>query len=226
MPNPYIGNDDAAEYVDYYASSSMERDAVQRLYEEGCQRHREKLRKVEAELYPTRAPVVRSKPQIDAFLERVKKLNDKKRLSLIQRENEIYGQPTIHMDPARLQGHVKHMYDDQIRKIQRRSHEAAEIRGDRPIPPAAAKEKEFFRERESLWRPVATSPKRMDGKATLIYDSPRRRAVSAAGAPSKRSLSAEERQRQAHYFSKLSKPLRVHPKVPLQPKDGFNLYVR
>lgn len=234
MPNPFVGNDDAADYLDYYASSSMERDAVQRLHDKGCQRLREARQRVEAQVYPSRPPVIRTQSEVNAFLARNKEAADRKQRNLLALDREIYGGRTssTHMDPARLEGHVKHMYDEQMKRMRRRLAENALIRGDKPLSPRLAQEKELNAERESKWRPVATSPRRQDGKATLLYDSPRRRSVSAGGPATiggsarSTSLTREEREAKERYFKKMSKPLKVHPKVEVKPKDGFNVYVK
>lgn len=222
MPNPFVGNDDAADYLDYYASSSMERDAVHRLYADGCKRHREARQRAEAQLYPSRPPVVRTQEQVDEFLKRVKDAAERKQRKQLALEQQLYGPPpTAHLDPARLEKHVQHMYDEQMKRMRRHRAAAAEIRGDRPPSQRELQEREVNSKRESQWKPVATSPRRQDGKATLVYDSPRRRSASAA---EKRILTSEERDEKARYFEKLSKPLRVYPKVPRTAKDGFNIY--
>ncbi|CUG40397.1 Hypothetical protein, putative [Bodo saltans] len=234
MPNPFVGNDDAADYLEYYASSSMERDAVHRLHNDGCQRQREARQRIEAQVYPSRPPVVRTQDQVNAFLARTKEAADRKQRKLLALDREVYGvkaAATIHLDPARLQTHVKHMYDEQMKKMKRRLAQAAEIRGDRLPSPRELEEREVYMARESKWRPVAHSPKRQDGKETLLYDSPRRRSISAGGGSASGGrlaapLSKEERDAKERYFKKLAKPLKVHPKVPLTPRDGFNVYAK
>jgi hypothetical protein len=231
MPNPYVGNDDAAEYLEYYASSSMERDAVHRLHNDGCQRQREARQRIEAQIYPSRPPVVRTQDQLNAFLHRNKEAADRKQRKLLALDRELYGAKAaaaIHLDPARLEHHVKHMYDEQMRKMKRRLAAQAEIRGDRPPSPRELEVKELYSAREAKWRPVAHSPKRQDGKDTLLYDSPRRRSISAGGGSGRGSsaapLSKEEREAKERYFKKMAKPIRVHEKVPVPPRDGFNVY--
>lgn len=227
MPNPYVGNEDAAEYLLYFASSTMEKESVHRLYDDGIQKKRSALMKAEAELYPCRAPVVRTKEEIESYLERLRELSARRQRKLVSLEQQLYPQPALHMDPKKLEAHVKHMYVDQMKRIRRKEAQTALIRGDAVNNVATTKnelqERDVNKEREAKWRPVAASPQRQDGKATLLYDSPRRRAVSASG---RRKITPEEQKEKQKYFAELAKPLRVYSKVTPKPKDDFNVYVK
>lgn len=219
MPNPFVGNEDAAGYLDYFASSSMERDSVKRLYDEGIHRKREALRKVEADVYPKQQTPVLSNEALTDYLRRVKEAADRRQRKLVTLEQQLYGHPTPLLGKKELNQHVKHMYDDQVRRRQKRLEalESQRANSAKKSVPQKLAEWEVNREREAKWRPVATSPRREDGKRTMVYESPKR-------ASSARPVHRDPAESQAR-LNHLSKPLRVFPKCDVKPKDGFNIYV-
>ena len=214
MPNPFTGNEQAAEYLLRLSSGSMERACVERLYHDGVNNRRTAVLKAEAEMYPQQPTVRRSAEEVDAYLNKIKEFSARRQRNLIELDQQLYRQPVRHMDPLASKAHVKHMHDDQVRRFARhRAERLAQygIKEEKAVPSA-------LRDRESGWRPVATSPQRDDGRRTLGHLSPNR---------VKRSSSAATRtkEQQENYLRRLSKPLRRSEKVEPRGKDDFNLYV-
>lgn len=214
MPNPFTGNEQAAEYLQRLASGSLERACVERLHYDGINNRRAAILKVEAEIYPKQPSVRRSSKEVDAYLSKVKEFSARRQRNLIELDQQLYRQPVRHMDPQSSKAHVKHMHDDQVRRFARHRAERLAHYGITDERPAVSP---TIKERESRWKPVASSPQRDDGRRTLGYLSPNH---------AKRSSSATTRSKdqQENYFRKLSKPLRRSEKVEPRGKDDFNLF--
>ena len=249
MPNPNVGNDEAAMYLAYYASKDMEREAVNRLYSASLQKKQSALLRAEAELYPSQPPVVRTQKQVQEYVEQVVKTDLMKRQQhLLEIERQVYHDPRT-LDPApltptRLKQHVKHMYQDQVQRFRRaeqnRLKEYGLVPEHQPMTsagPASARsssavtpgrnrgsagiaEVDANRQREAKWKPVATSPVHKD---VFLHSKPPGPPVEPAG-------SEKHDMRELHeYFERLAKPLRVwqkaeHTKRRDPREEAFNLY--
>ncbi|RNF12359.1 hypothetical protein TraAM80_00370 [Trypanosoma rangeli] len=222
MPNPYIGNSDAARYIEYYASPRMQRDAVQRLYHKDMQHRQESQRRAEEAVYPPPPRIYRTQREIDDYVNAmVNKEVFRRQKKLAELEWELYHPtPTRYFTEQEMERHVQHMYNQQLRKREHREREKQRLFGVTPIQKKEAQERAKFHELEDNWRPSSLHIKYEDGKQLLVSELA---ALNAAAAPSPATLERETRsQRHAdpERLRLLAQPLRVTPKVQKETKGN------
>ena len=203
MPNPFVGNQHAAAYVDFYASRDMENAAVDRLYQQGMRHHQLTLKHATAAWKPAQPSVVRSAAEIEAY---ATKLCDEelknRRSSLNELEQQMYPLHQRQLTHDAMQQHIQHMYADQMTIKQRR----AQRRGAMQKPPPVAND---VVKSDSPWKLALRSPPRDDWKPYFSPNPSRKRSIVE----------------QTDYFKKLARPLRVWPKVEASDM-GFSVYTR
>ncbi|KEG08438.1 hypothetical protein DQ04_07181000 [Trypanosoma grayi] len=222
MPNPYLGNDDAARYVGYYASSRMQKESVRRLYEDGIQRQQESQRRAEEAVYPSQPRTYRSQKEIDAYVnEMVYAEVFRRQKKLAELELDLYRPPpTRYLTEQDMEQHVRHMYDQQLRRRERRERErmrrlgleAASTERERLL----LQEREINRVREERWRPPSAYMKRDDGKMLLVSELAAIHVERSASPPTPTTETpkrATSRHTDPRRLQELAKPLRVTPKV-------------
>jgi hypothetical protein len=226
----------------------MERESVNRLYSHGIQRKQSAMLRAEAEVYPSRPPVVRTPQQVTEYVEKVVKPDlERRHRHLVELDRQVYSDPCA-LDPrplsaARLESHVKHMYEDQVNRF-RRTREArlkeygAEDQQQQHRTATVARsasasggrggiqQLDINKEREAKWRPVAASPKRKDA---FLHQKPSHPATGAEQKSPGRGEQRMDLEEINKYFARLSKPLRVWPKADAAKRvdlreEGFNLY--
>ncbi|EAN89206.1 hypothetical protein C3747_115g100 [Trypanosoma cruzi] len=214
MPNPYIGNGDAARYVEYYASPRMQRDAVYRLYNEGIQRRQESQRRAEEAVYPSQPRIYRTQKEIDDYVNAmVYSEVFRRQKKLAELEWELYHPtPTRYLTDQDMAMHVQHMYDQQLRKRERREREKQRLFGMTPIQKKEVQVREKFHELEENWRPPSFHVKYNDGKMLLVSELA---AINSASPPSETQAGEARGCRHAdpQRLQQLAQPLRVTPKL-------------
>ncbi|ORC92815.1 uncharacterized protein TM35_000021410 [Trypanosoma theileri] len=227
MPNPYLGNDDAARYVEYYASPRMQRDSVRRLYNTGMERRRESLRRAEEALYPTRPTTYRSQKHIEDYVnEMVYAEMFRRQKKLAELEWDLYKpSPTRYLTGRELEVHVQHMYDQQIRRKQRRERELKlrmgiiNSEGDEISVKQhrTVQERDKNRELEENWRPPSAHIKYNDGEQLLVSELAAIHCERAVPTSFSSNTTTPVRTPSRHVdpgrLELLAKPLRVTPKV-------------
>ncbi|KAH9577669.1 hypothetical protein LSM04_004705 [Trypanosoma melophagium] len=226
MPNPYLGNDEAARYVEYFASPRMQRDSVKRLYNTGMERRRESQRRAEEALYPTRPTTYRSQKHIEDYVnEMVYAEMFRRQKKLAELEWDLYKpSPTRYMTGRELELHVQHMYDQQMRRRQRRERERklrmgiikSESDEITVKQQRALEEQEKIREREEHWRPPSAYMKYHDGDRLLVSELAAihyEREIPTSISPSTMPRRTPSRHADPGRLALLAKPLRVTPKV-------------
>nr|CCC92648.1 conserved hypothetical protein [Trypanosoma congolense IL3000] len=212
MPNPYYGNDDAARYVEYYASPQMMRDSVHRLHTLSIQRHIDSVRRAEA-LYqrtPPAAPV-RTKQQIEEHVNQMVYAEvfrrKKKLMELAWNINKQV--PPRYIKGQELEYQVHRLYKQQVQNLEQRRKERRrrlgiltdeELRGTKRGA-KRLKEREEHRMLESRWRTPSSHSKYNDGEFFLV-----------AEYGSKTRVPASQTENLEH-LSRLAKPLRPREKV-------------
>ncbi|RNF06131.1 uncharacterized protein Tco025E_07652 [Trypanosoma conorhini] len=218
MPNPYVGNSEAARYVEYYASPRMQRDAVHRLYHKDVRRRQESQRRAEAAVYPSPPRVYRTQKEIDDYVNAmVHEEVFRRQRKLAELEWELYHPaPTRYLTQQDMERHLRHMYDQQLLRRERREREKRRIFG---TPPAQkeAQERAKFHGLEDNWRPPSLRIKYDDGKQLLVSELA---AINAAAAPPATCEQGTRAQRHAdpERLRSLAQPLRVTPKVHKETK--------
>ncbi|KAG8340923.1 hypothetical protein ERJ75_000245900 [Trypanosoma vivax] len=185
MPNPYIGNDEAARFVEYFASLRMLRDSVYRLHTVGQLHQVESRRRARAAIIEYSFPprILRSQREIDGHVNKMvheEMLRRQKKLSELAWE--IYHPARRRcMSKAELQTHVHHMYEEQMRLREQRRQQSKLNLGILTKEEKEAKTKrgkelmqarELMRQREGNWRTPSAHVKHNDGDLLLVSQVP------------------------------------------------------
>lgn len=223
MPSPYIGNDDAARYVAYYASPLMQRDTVRRLHDVGVRRREESHRRAEEAAYPSQPRTYRSQKEIDDYVNNmVYREMFRRQKKLADLECEMYkSKPTRYLSRQNLETHVQRMYDQQMRRKENRERERLERFGTRATSAqAGVRGQKGCRDLEERWRPPSAHIKYEDGKMLLVSELAAVHGERSSSCPPSSSADATpkdaaNRRRHADLerLRALAKPLRVTPKV-------------
>lgn len=226
MPNPYAGNEEAAAYVEYYASPRMLQESVHRLYHGGIEHKKAVEARLERELYPPVPTPRRSQANIEAYLRtRVEGELLRRQYHRVALQRELTPESMVrtrNMTPAEMQKHVKHMYNDQLKQRRNRREALLQSYGiscdtatSRHRDP---EEEAFLHERETKWRWPSGKPSHEDHRCLLVspyeVQSHRPRGGGGAAAPSgKRLVTSVEREKHMRRLTTLSMPQQVTPRV-------------
>ncbi|KAK7198208.1 hypothetical protein NESM_000777700 [Novymonas esmeraldas] len=133
MPNPHCGNEEAAAFVNYYASPGMVSSSVNRLYYGGVERRRRAEARAAEEAYPPLPSTRRSPAEMKAFL------NDRVQGELLRRQQrraalqqELYPdpeEPSRHLSGTEMAHHIRHVYDEPLMVRRARESELRRIFG-------------------------------------------------------------------------------------------------
>lgn len=133
MPNPHSGNEEAAAYVNYYASPRMVDSSVNRLYYGGVERKKRAEAKAVEEAYPPTPTARRTRAELDAYL-----LNCVQGELLRRQQHRAALQQELHPDPdeaphyltsKELSHHIHHVYDEPLKVRRAREAELRRIFG-------------------------------------------------------------------------------------------------
>lgn len=181
MPNPFVGNDEAARYIADLGSKEAMRASVQRLYQEGMQRRREAVRRVEEEVYPPLMPPLRTAKEIELHSYAMAlEEQQKRRQRFAELERNVYGAMLKKSpSPVRDKDIAKRCYDDQVRRLARRDAciKALKQKCGAPLSPTPAEkeEKAKLAQRERKFNPAArkhADPLAEVAKLLLVCDVP------------------------------------------------------
>ncbi|CCW65018.1 unnamed protein product [Phytomonas sp. EM1] len=223
MPNPYLNNDKAARFVDYYASADMLKESVNRLYYGGIAWKKATEDQAEQMAYPPEPVVFRTQAEIDAYLQqRVyhEQLRRQQRRTALQRE--LYPEPRVHgrvLSEKELQQHIKHVYNDPIRRQKLRQREIERIFGtERKLNTVARtpEDEKVLKALEASWRPPSASPSHRDDNRCLLvsqyeyYANPTK--VSELNLHQRRLPKSTDRERHLQRLADLAKPHSITPR--------------
>ena len=218
MPNPLTHNDEAAQFVAYYASPAMESDLVRRLHSNAASKKR--LEQQNAATKTAKLPLqTRTPAEIEAYAKQAvyDEMNRRERHKAAL-EAEMYGALRQgHKDhfasPSEQEAHLKQLYVDPFNKMVARRAESSAKCTYRHV----AKDVEGG-EKERWWRYPNVPEPPFPGRAYLVSDAP---LIPSAWRKTGVPADLEERRRR---WSALARPLNVTPKVNSDPKPEFTIY--
>lgn len=143
MPNPYVDNERAAAFLEYYASDRMVKRSVDRLYTSGMQQRRLSRLRATLEAYPPQPRTLRTRAEIDAYLQqRVDGELLRRRQRVAELERVLYperapeSQPVL--TPEELDIHLQKVYAGPLRRRKMREAEIERVFGKSRDPNSLA----------------------------------------------------------------------------------------
>ncbi|CCW70737.1 unnamed protein product [Phytomonas sp. Hart1] len=223
MPNPYRHNDKAARFVDYYASADMLKESVNRLYYGGMAWKRATVAQTEQMIYPPEPVVCRTQTEIDDYLHhRVHHELLRRQQHRVALQRELYPEPKGSrrvLNERELQKHIKHVYNDPIRRQKLRQREIERVFGtERRINPVgrAPEEEKTLKALEASWRPPSASPPHDDDNHRLLvsqyeyYADPNK--ASDLFLRQRRLTTQKDREQNLRRLADLAKPQLITPR--------------
>lgn len=162
MPNPFVGNDEAAAYLVRLGTPAAIAASVTRLHSDGVQRRREAVRRIEAEVYPPQQPPLRSSAEIAAHAQQMaSEETTRRRQRLAEAERAVYGGLRRPLAPVSDAAVAKRCHDDAVALRARREARVAAMKvkcGEPASPTASERERrEQLAARERKFRPAVVA---------------------------------------------------------------------